>query len=321
MSNNIVSANRTRPWLGIGVSGEWDNSADALAAAGLDFTVHKMETFWNNPCEPLGDDPNLVSNAYVIEESLPMYANVRGTDNKVLGCVTPQYKIIQNSDAFALIDPFLSNGKITHVGMTDGGLCFMVANVRTDAVIGGEEYEIDIMVTNSFNGSFPCQIIMTPVRIYCQNMYRSLINDKVFLAKHTSTANNRIMGIANGNDIDKKINMFSNIVESSQQKRIDAKKLESLIALLFPFPKPGPREAAYRERAEENRQMFIDKYYNAADNEDHKGTAFGFINAYYDYLSHRGCQKNMGGRWEDRRLTGLVSGVDVNKSAIKAAME
>jgi len=313
---NIVVQGRQTPWLGIGYSGEWDCSADALAVAHMDFEVVRENTYWNKP-DLVEGDIEVVS-----PELLPMYANVRQDTHKVLGCVTPQYKIIQNADAFSLIDPFLGNGKITHVGMTDAGLCFMVANVRADQIIGGEPYEIDIMVTNSFNGNYPCQIIMTPVRIYCQNMYRGLINDKVFLAKHTRTANDRIIQIAGSNEIDKKVNLLAGVIESSQTKKIDARKLESLIALLFPFPKPGPRELVYREKAEENRQLFIDKYYNAADNEDHKGTAFGFINAYYDYLSHRDCQKNMqGSKWEDRRLSGLVSGVDIKHNVIKAAME
>lgn len=313
MPNTAIQSNRVAPWLGIGVQGQWDNSAEALHAAGLDFDVRQEQLYWQHE----------VPGGIVYDERAPMFGNVRNTDDKLLGCVTPQYKIIQNRDAFSLIDPFLGNGgKITNVGMTEDGLCFMVARMQVERTIGNEPYEINLMLTNSFNTKYPCQIIMTPIRIYCQNMYRKLTNDRVFLAKHTTTANDRLMAIANGNVLEKKVLAFSNIIETYQGKHMSTRQLDALIALLFPFPKEGgPREQTFRLKAEEQRQLFKDKYFDAPDNRVHQDSAFGFVNAYFDYLSHRSSMRNMSMAWADRRLSGLVSGVDIDQHALREALK
>lgn len=311
--SNAITNNRVAPWLGIGVQGEWDNSFEALRDAQLDFDVRQEKLYW------MREDKEMPQ--YVYNEVAPMFANVRNTDDKLLGCVTPQYKIIQNHDAFSLIDPFLQTGGIiTNVGMTEDGLCFMVARIQVARSIGMEPYEINLMATNSFNTKYPCQIIMTPIRIYCQNMYRKLVNDRVFLAKHTLTANDRLRAIAQGNAVEKKVLAFQNVIESYQGKHMSKLQLESLIAILFPYPKEGPREITYRAKVDEQRKRFIDQYFDAPDNRKHQDTAFGFVNAYFDYLSHRSASRDTSMAWADRRLSGLVSGNDVNQIALREAM-
>lgn len=310
----ITINNRVAPWVGIGVKGQWDNSADALHAAGLDFIVRQEDLFW------LREDKH--SPQFVYNERVPMFANIKDDDDRLLGCVTPQYKIIQNTDAFSLIDPFLgSNGVITNAGMTEDGLCFMVARMQVES-IGGEGYEMNLMLTNSFNTKYPCQIILTPIRIYCQNMYRKLINDRIFLAKHTTAADERLKAIAQGNAMEKKVLAFANIIESYQGQSMSKRQLDSLITMLFPYPEAGgPREATYRLKADEQRSMFIDRYFDAPDNRRHQDTAFGFVNAYFDYLSHRSQTREMAGSWADRRFSGLVSGNDVNMKVLREVLK
>lgn len=314
MPNSITQ--RVAPWLGIGVQGKWDNSHDALVESGLDFDVRQEKLYWKR------EDRQFANIVY--DEPAPMFGNVRNTDDRLLGCVTPQYKIIQNRDAFSLIDPFIqgNGGTITNVGMTEDGLVFMVARIEVARSIGMEPYEINLMATNSFNTKYPCQIILTPIRIYCQNMYRKLINDKVFLAKHTMTANERLMAIARGNAVEKKVLAFANIIDTYQGKHMNCGQLDALISMLFPYPKEGgPRELTYKLKADEQRQKFKDQYFDAPDNRKHQDTAFGFVNAYFDYLSHRSSFKDMSGSWQDRRLSGLVSGLDINQQALHEALK
>ena len=310
MANAITASSREVPWLGIGAKGEWHSSFEALQAADLDFEVRQEDLYWRR----LDQNDPFIS----YDEKVPMRANVRNEDDRLLGCVTLQYKVIQNSDAFSLIDPFIANsGVITNAGMTEDGLCFMVARVQVERSIGNEPYEIDLMVTNSFNTKYPCQIIMVPIRIYCQNMYRKLINDKVFLAKHTATANDRLIALAQGDAIEKKVLAFKSVIESYQGRHLSKDRLEALIALLFPYPQANsPREQTFRLKADEARENFLDRYYDAPDNRVHHDTAFGFVNAYYDYLSHRPATREMAGSWADRRLSGLVSGNDVSTSLL-----
>ena len=75
-----------------------------------------------------------------------------------------------------------------------------------------------------------------------------------------------------------------------------------------------------KERVDQIRQEFMDVYYNAPDNQKFHGTSMGFVNAYYDYLSHRNPTKLMPGNWSHRRLSGLVSGNDVKTKLFKEVM-
>lgn len=310
MPTILTTQTRVAPWIGIGVSGRWHSSYEALQAADLDFDVRQEDLFWQH------DQGGIVYN-----EKVPMYANIRNTDDKLLGCVTPQYKIIQNREAFTLLDPFLGNGTITHAGMTEDGLAFMIAEVGMK-LIGGEDYTIHLMATNSFNTKYPCQIIMTPVRIICQNMYRKIVKDRIFLAKHTTTADERLKVIASSNIVEKRVLAFSDIIEQAQQRSLSASQFKVLLAMLFPYPKEGgPRENTFRLKADEQRQYFTDRYFDASDNRKHQDTAFGFINAYYDYLSHRPALRNSNIAWDDRRFSGLVSGLDIDSSILKEALK
>lgn len=309
-NTTLATTGRQAPWIGIGTSGEWGSSSEALEAAGLDFHVRQEQLFWNHQISP----------GVVQEEPAPMFGNVRDTDDQLLGCVTPQYRIVQNRDAFGLIDPFLNNGKITHAGMTTDGLVFMVAELAVKGICG-EEYAINLMATNSFNTRYPCQIILTPIRIICQNMYRGLVKDRIFLAKHTTAADDRLRRIASSGAVDKTVLAFTEIVENSQSKVMPMQQLQMLIAMLFPYPKEkGPREATFRAKADEQRHKFLEHYYDAPDNRIHHGTSFGFINAYMDWLSHREPARNTGMAWADRRFQGIVSGLDIDNRVIKNAL-
>lgn len=324
--SNLAIAQKLAPWVGIGVSGSWDNSTDALDAADMNFTVYPEKIFWDKPDGILLDeihDTGYQSQYVSMPEMVDMFANVRGDTNQVLGCVTPQYRIIQNKDAFSLIDPFIqgNDGVITNAGMTADGLCFMVARIINSRGIGGEPYEINLMVTNSFNTKYPCQIIMVPLRIICQNMYRRLVNDKILLAKHTLNVNERVISIAQSKGIDKKIDTFKMIIESAQAIKITKAKLNSLIEMMFPYPKEGPREEAYRIRTDNLRRDFIESYFDAPDNAMHKDSSFGFINAYYDWISHRSAPRETSMKWNERRFNGIVNGVDINTHVLKEAMK
>ena len=93
MAANVESMfyTRTKPWHGLGVQvQEAPESKDALRLAGLDWKVYQREVY---------TDSGIRIDGY--------RANVRNTDNRVLGVVTERYKIVQNEEAFAFTDALL----------------------------------------------------------------------------------------------------------------------------------------------------------------------------------------------------------------------
>lgn len=86
---------RETPWHGLGTKVEEAvSSKEALAAAGLNWNVVQEKLYT--------EDGKCVAG---------FYANVRDSDNKVLGVVTNRYKIVQNREAFAFTDSLASSGR------------------------------------------------------------------------------------------------------------------------------------------------------------------------------------------------------------------
>lgn len=320
-SAGIVQApTRNAPWIGIGASGIWTDWRDALSASGLDFTVHSEDSYWDKPDMPLDDAKS--SQMFTSQpEKVDMKVNVKGDDNRVLGLVTPRYRIVQNCDAFKMMEPVTqAGGIITNAGMTEQGLCFMVARMQTKN-INGDEYALNIMATNSFNGSFPLALIITPVRIICQNMYRQLMGNKdnVVRFRHETNVMDRLnAAIDVGGKLLEYSNEFTAEILNFAMFDLMTKDYNRLVEKLFPYPKPGgARELTSISKVDALRSEFTDRYYKAPDNDRHRGTVFGFVNAYYDYLSHADPTKQMAGSWEDRRLSRLVSGESIKQSVLK----
>jgi hypothetical protein len=85
---------RTAPWHGLGTRVlEAPTSSAALSLAGLDWSV--------------------IQKPLLTVDGIPVpgfKANLRETDNQILGVVTDRYKVVQNRDAFAFTDKLLGEG-------------------------------------------------------------------------------------------------------------------------------------------------------------------------------------------------------------------
>ena len=86
---------REKPWHGLGtIVSEAPDSQKALELAGLDWNVIQKDIITS-------DGSSVIPG---------FKANVRDTDNSVLGIVTDRYKVVQNSEAFAFTDELLGEG-------------------------------------------------------------------------------------------------------------------------------------------------------------------------------------------------------------------
>lgn len=93
-------------------------------------------------------------------------ANVRDSDNQVLGVVSDRYKVVQNEDAFAF---------------TDG----LLAKLPQRYIISGDEITPYLVFMNSYDGTGAIKAAMTPVRVVCQNT----LNLALFTAKRSWATN------------------------------------------------------------------------------------------------------------------------------------
>ena len=120
---------REKPWHGLGtIVAEAPDSSSALELAGLNWTV-------------IQKDITTADGGKVIPG---FKANVRESDDKVLGIVTDRYKVVQNSDAFAFTDELLGEGvRYETAGSLQGGRrIWLLAKLPQQYIINGGNYSV-----------------------------------------------------------------------------------------------------------------------------------------------------------------------------------
>lgn len=148
-----------RPWHGLGteVKGLM-TSAEALEAAGLDWTVSKVAMYAR------------FGSRYV--KSQERYGIQRSSDGALLGTVGKDYTPFQNTEAFGFLDTLLESGDahIDTAGSLFGGKRIWIAARLDDfTVLGKDVYEQWMLITNSHDGSRALQASITPIRVVCAN--------------------------------------------------------------------------------------------------------------------------------------------------------
>ena len=103
-------------------------------------------------------------------------ANVRDTDQQILGVVTDRYKVVQNEDAFAFTDQLLGEGVSyeTAGSLQNGRRIWMLAKLPQRYIISGDEIEPYLVFMNAHDGTGAIKAAMTPIRVVCQNTFEIL---------------------------------------------------------------------------------------------------------------------------------------------------
>lgn len=298
--------NRKAPWIGVGTSGQWTDPEDALVDAHIDSSVISECAYAN--------DGTLVPGIQLNRDE---------TNGAILGVTSNKYGIIQNTDAFGLLEPFCQNGAvIEQAGRTFNGMDFMVARMSSVNIIG-DEFTIFICAMNSFNARFPLAVIVTPVRVICQNMFRKLLNggDAILHIKHGNLAEARLeaANVATTGLLQYQ-NTLHGKIEELASKQLNPDRLDKALGLMFPAVDPKlPRAITTKEKRDEQRELFLSEYLHTPDNKQYIGTVYGFINGYFNWTTHKDIS-NRSKAPEERRLTGLLSGADINRQVIDAVL-
>lgn len=171
-----------KPWHGFGK--RVDNvltSAEAIEAAGLNWSVEKQPVFLENGVK--------VPSAF---------ANVRSDNGKVLGMVGDQYTVLQNATAFSLADAIVGEKAAmyhTAGSLGEGQRVWMLLKmpgvIRT---IGDDVTEKYLLVGNGHDGSFALHILFTPIRVVCQNTLNAAVSqatNKVTI-RHTESLKEKV---------------------------------------------------------------------------------------------------------------------------------
>ena len=264
---------RETPWHGLGtIVQEAPTSADALRLAGLDWTVNQNPVFTEGGFE------------------IPNYkANVRSSDNTVLGIVTDRYKVVQNAEAFAFTDSIIDTGNVlyeTAGSLRNGKTIWMLARMPETNILG-DKFDPYMCFTNSHDGSGAVKVCMTPIRVVCNNTLNMAlanasrcwstkhigdISSKLEEAKHTLTMANNYM-----KKLDEEADKLAN-------QKISEDEIAKILDELFPVNEDKDSDRKKNNVEEAKNQIMI--CYMAPDIAKFIGTKYGFLNAVSDWCGH-----------------------------------
>lgn len=264
---------REIPWHGLGTKVmEAPASKEALYLAGLDWQVEQEEIYT--------ETGNLVAG---------FKANVRDTDQKILGVVTDRYKVIQNDEAFAFTDELLGEGvRYETAGSLQGGRkVWLLAHLPHEYIIAGERISPYLVFSNTHDGSGSIKVAVAPIRVVCNNTLNLALNTakRSWSAIHTGDIKSKLeeakntlfMANAYMDELGKEF-------ENLRKKKLTEKQVMEYIELLIPVDENGTSQQKKNIiRLQDDMKI---RYFDAPDLKDVGNNAYRFINAVSDFATH-----------------------------------
>lgn len=285
---DIISLPRIASWASIGTTIDSTAVDDALTKAKLNYEVQKERLY-------LADGttiPEMVATTYTT-------TNTKGEVTKhILGTVGEKYEVVQNRDGFAFVD-YISDGlKFVKGGMTHTGMIYLIAELPEVDILG-DGFKPYVIFRNSFNGKYQLSAAITPLRVVCQNQFNFAFKhvENTINIRHSARAYDRmeeakyvLQGVAQ---------YMGKLNEIAKQfAGIKLNKTETEIAVNMLFPTPNNADERAKLVLASQKASFV-KMLDADDNQNHKGNAWGLVNAYTDYITHTSIRK---GRYEDSQF-------------------
>ena len=285
MSANVETmfyAGRNVPWHGLGTQvDKAPNSEKALELAGLNWEVNPL------PVIAKRDDEDI--------ECENWFANVRSSDNSVLGVTTGRYRIVQNKDAFQFTDALLGeNVKYETAGSLAGGKRVWMLAKLPDFELVGDKAECYLAFTNSHDGKSSIKVAVTPIRVVCQNTLNLALGmaKRSWSAKHTGDMESKMAEAHRTLELaGTYIKGLKLTAEDFVKKSFTKSDMVNMAEFLFPMPDPEKDPSArIIDNVNANRGALL-HFYTRADLNAFRNTKWGAINAVSDFVTHNQPQR------------------------------
>lgn len=264
---------REKPWHGLGTMVmEAPTSSQALELAGLDW--------------------NVIQKSLTTEDgfAVPGFkANLRETDNRVLGVVSDRYKVVQNQDAFAFTDKLLGEGVTyeTAGSLQDGRRTWLLAKLPQRYIISGDEITPYLVFMNSHDGTGSIKAAMTPIRVVCQNT----LNLALSTAKRSWATNHT--GNIEGKMEDARYTLLyadtymselGKAIDKLNRQRLSDRQVYEYIDALFPLVDNATD--IQKKNVLKMKEDVKMRYFDAPDLAHVGKNAYRFVNAVSDFATH-----------------------------------
>ena len=260
---------REATWNKVGTDIREANSVkEALQISGLDYEVVKA--------------PIYLSNGHRIKDQFA--TKKKGTD-EVFGIVGKDYTIVQNDEAFSFVDGIISEGLTFVKAGETSYMNYIIASLPEQYILD-DKFKPYIIFQNSHAGATTLKAAICPLRIICQNQFTmafrnsenkislrhsSSIHEKMDEAQHILQFNAEYM------------DSFNKMATKMATNKIGEEKALEIIDKYFLV---DDNASTRKVNSTEEKKVILLNAYNAEDNQNFRGTQWGLVNAFSDYITH-----------------------------------
>jgi len=265
---------RETPWHGLGTKvDEALSSAEALKKAGLDWAVIPKPLFTEDGMEAEG-----------------FVANVRSSDNKVLGVVSDRYRICQNTEAFDFTDALIGEGvKYETAGsLANGKKVWMLAKMPGSHKILGDDFDPYLVFSNCHDGTGAIRVAVTPIRVVCQNTLNVALKTakRAWSTCHKGNLESKMEEAYMTLTMAKTyMERLAEEAETLAQFQLSRGMIEEILEAMFPVSEEKT------DRVKNNKEQAKSEILTLLDAHDiqkfGKNNAWSFMNAVSDWAGHR----------------------------------
>lgn len=263
---------RATTWSNIGKEVKSTNIADVLRESGLDYNVITRPVMTK-----VGNQEILIPGKV---------ATVNEVTNEVFGVVSERYTVCQNSEAFDFVNN-VEGVQFIKAGQTYTGMVYVIGKLP-DITVLGDTFTPYLIFQNGHNGRYTVKTTICPLRIVCQNQFNYAFRESpnTISIQHSSQyvqklaeAEKLIKGTA------EYMRTFQGTAEELATLKIGTEaNVQEIINSFFTLAADADDKQILK--VEEQRVGLLNAY-KADDNANFTGTAWGLINGFSDYVTHK----------------------------------
>ena len=287
---------RETTWSGIGKdASKCKNMEQVLKASGLDYEVEKRPVFMNAGPVDMTEAISTIPNRFV---------TVRTSDNHPYDVVSDKFEIIQNRDAFDFVNYMGDELTFEKAGETANGMVYIIGKLPEVSILG-DAFTPHVIFRNGFSGKYKITAAICPLRIVCQNQFNFAFKNTAnsITVRHVQNAESKLEEAREtlklSADYMAELNSMAEHFAGIKMNKV---QLERVAKFLFPIPEDTAINPFKRKNLEEQRTAFLAAH-EQEDNRNFRGTAWGIINAYTDFLTHKEPAGKRDDRYEGKFVT------------------
>lgn len=272
MSEQIF-IDRTTTWHAIGKDvQECKNMEQVLLKSGLDYEVTKMPVFAGGV-----EIPNRFVTARPGEDG-PHFYDV----------VSDKFQVVQNREAFEFVDYMSDELQFEKAGETQNGMVYVIGKLPSVSILG-DEFTPHVLFRNGFSGKVKITAAICPLRLVCQNQFNFAFKNtqNTITIRHVANAEAKLQ---EARDV-LKLNAdymqeLNKMAEQYAGIKLSPAQVDKVLDQMFPIVDRENMNPFKLHQLEDARTKFRNAY-NADDNSNFRGTGWGLVNAYTDFITHK----------------------------------